>query len=134
MFKQVEDASQADRLLEKGVAPLQHAGDDVLDPGEVIAELPPHILLVGDQLAVDVVDRCQIVPQHRQSLVGDPQVLLRDSLADPERAQQLQTNAPLLIEGREDVLLQRSEPARLPEARALLRIALAERLGLLRQQ
>ena len=31
-------------------------------------------------------------------------------------------------------VLERSEPARLPEARALLRIALAERLRLLRQQ
>src|SRR4051812_18800534 len=134
LIQQIEDSSQPDRLLKKGIAPLQHAGNNVLDPGQVVGELPPHVLLVGDQLAIDVVDRRQIVAEYCQPLVRHQQVLLRDPLSHSQRAQQFEADTSLLIKGREDVLLEPSKPARLPKSRSLLRIARAERLRLLRQQ
>ena len=94
LVEQVEDAPEADRLLEEFVAALQHAVDDVFDPRQVIAELAAHVVLIGDQLALDVVDRRDIVAQNRQPLVGDLEVLLASRSATPSGLRSLRRMRP----------------------------------------
>ena len=54
--------------------------------------------------------------------------------ADPERVQDLEPDPALLVQGLDDVPLQLAEAAELPEPFALGRVAIAQRLRLLRQQ
>ena len=68
--QQVEDTPDPNRIFEELVAPVQHPGDDVLDPCQVIPELATHILLIGDQLPLDVLNRRQVVSQDRQPVLG----------------------------------------------------------------
>ena len=55
-------------------------------------------------------------------------------LGDPERAEQLEPDAALLVERFDDVLLERAEATLPPEAIALGRVGVADVLGLLREQ
>ena len=69
----------------------------------MIGELAAHVLLVELELAVDVVDRRRRRRQDGQPLVGRLQVALGEALGDAERAEQLEADAALLVEGLEDV-------------------------------
>ena len=69
--EQIEDAADADRILEELVAARVHLADDVLDPGQVIGELAAHVLGVELELAVDRLDRVDVVGRiARRSLVA----------------------------------------------------------------
>ena len=85
------------------------------------------ILAIQRQLAVDLVERREVVPQQREPLVGDGRVAARAVPSpDAERVGQLQAEALVLVERRRDEALQRARsrwPPRAPARRCLARSA-----------
>ena len=64
---QVEDAPEADVLVEEAVGAFVQAVDDVLDAGDVAAELLAHLGLVPAQIGLDALDRRGVAFQQGAS-------------------------------------------------------------------
>src|SRR5690606_1686910 len=97
-------------------------------------ELLAHVVLVEDELALDVVDRCEVLVEHGEAVLGEVEVALGEMLGNTERIEELESDAAFLVEGFDDVVLERLETAGPPEAVALRRVAVRHRLRLLGEE
>ena len=65
---QLDDADDAQFLVEETVAPLCHLVEDVIDAVALVTKVSPHIGLVGRQLLVDDVQRPKVALEQSLAL------------------------------------------------------------------
>jgi hypothetical protein len=106
LVHQVDDPGQAHGFIEEADPPVLELAQDVVDVGEPEAELALHVLLEEGHLALDVLDRREVLLEQPEPAVGDLQVALGEVLGDPQGIHQLQPHPLLLVEGVDDVALQ----------------------------
>src|SRR5919108_1289560 len=120
--QQIEDAADAQRVVEVAMAAGLHLDEHFLDRAHAQIESAPEVGAVLDELPLDLVERGHIARQQREPLLGYRQVAPRQRVADAERARQLQLEAAPLVQRLVDVAFERIESARLPQRRlAVLR-------------
>ncbi len=123
--QQVGDAAQAQPVVEEVVAALLHRQQQIVDLADARLEVALHVVVVVDHLAADVVQQLAVARQRAQVGVDVRQLLADEPAADAQRIEQLQPEAPFVVQRLADVALQRLEAARPP----LLRLAALSRLG-----
>ncbi len=64
--EEVEDSAEAQRLVEEVVGAVVQFVDHVGDFLQAVREVPPHVLLVQPQLALDLVRALQVGLEHLQ--------------------------------------------------------------------
>src|SRR5215217_7912089 len=112
LAEQLEDVTEADVLLQPGVAPLVHPHDDVLDLGHPRLEISIHVLPVKLELGLHVLRRPEILVEERQALVHRAAVTPIELFHHPERALHLQPDPALFVEQVGDVIFQLRKAAR----------------------
>jgi len=127
---QVQHPLDADGLVEEVVPPLGHPVQDIVHVAQVVLELAPHVALVRAELRLDRAHGLHVFLDQLAPRLGHVEILLRQPLRHPQRVGQLQPQSLLLVQRVQDVPLQRLEPARRPQPRALIRIGRS--LGLAR--
>ena len=118
--QQVHDAAEAHRVIEVFLPSLLHLEQDPVDVGDAELEVPEQVLLVHRELALDFLQRGEIVLEQRRALLDSARQPRRHRRADAERIEQLQLHASGRIERVANVLFERFEPARRPHRRVAL--------------
>ena len=103
LVQQVGQPSHAQRVVEEPDTAILELLEHVVDLGEAELELPREVGTVDVELTVDVVHGGQIVAQNGHPSVDRLPRRLRQAQADPERIEELQPQAFLLVERRADV-------------------------------
>ena len=112
---QLDDAGNAQVFVEEAVAAFRHFVKDVIDAVALVAEVAPHIVLVGRQLLVNGVQRLEIALEQGLALSDHLLVVGDQGSRDSDRVRELQAHTLPGIEKVENVLLQRFELTALPE-------------------
>ena len=113
--EQRADPAQPDRLLEEPLPPALHLVQQQLEPGQPRLEVAQHLLVEERELRVDALERLDVLRQQLEPLERGLLVPRREPEPDVERIEQLEPDPLLLVEGAEQVLLDRVEAALLPE-------------------
>ena len=112
---QALDPADPDGLLEEPHAAPFHVAEQDIQPGQPGLEVPQHLLVEERQLLVDVLNRLDVLGQQLEPLERGVLVLRREAQPDVQRVEQLEPDPFLLVEGVEQVILHRTEPALLPQ-------------------
>ena len=111
---QLDNARDAQVLVEEAVAAFGHLVEDVVDAVALVAEVAAHVILVGSQLLVDGVERLEVAFEQVLALRDDILVASDQGGGDADRVGELQPHAFAGVEEVEDVLFERAEAAALP--------------------
>ncbi len=123
------DASDADRILEEGAATPLHLEQQRIEPAEPGLEVAQHLVVEGGDLAVDVVDRLDVIGEQFQRLERGILVGGREAESHVEGVEQLESDALLLVERAQQVVLHGGESARRPQLRIATVRARGKRLA-----
>ncbi len=96
---QVESTGQPQRLIEVLHAAALELVQDVVDIGEAVAKLPGHVLAIEIELALNLIDGCEILGQDLQTTLRSVAVGVDQTPTDPERTEELESDALGLVQG-----------------------------------
>ena len=100
LVQQVEDAAETQRVVEEGDASPLEVVENVVHRRQPVTELAAHVLAIERELALDVVDRQQVVLQQGELGLGRREVPVGKTPPDPDRIEQLQPQPLAFIERR----------------------------------
>ena len=112
--QQVEDAPDAQGVLDEGLAARSHLDKHLLDRRHPQLEAALQVLAVERELPGRRVERLDVRPEHGEPLGGHHLVARGERAADAERVGQLQPEALVVVEGVAQKGFERAEAARRP--------------------
>ncbi len=112
LVEQVEDAADAQRVVEERHAPPLAGMEDVVDRRQPVLELAAHVLTEHGGQPLDVGGGQHVVGQHLEIGVHQREVAVAQPARDADWIEQLQPNPLARVQGGGDVAFERREGLR----------------------